>query len=47
MKEMLLNKYTIALILLILTISFIGGLDAKKTAEIERAGGQQINDLYK
>lgn len=36
----------IALVVMILGVSYIGALDEKKTAEVEAQNGQQISDLY-
>lgn len=44
--EMLKNKYTILLVILILGVAVIGGLQEKKTAETGTSYGQQISDLY-
>lgn len=48
MKEMLLNKYTILLIILILGTAYIGGQDAKKTADKQISDSQTyINKTIK
>lgn len=36
----------IALVVMILGVSYIGALDEKKTVEVHNSNGQQINDLY-
>lgn len=43
MLEILKNKYTILLILIVISVSFIGGLEQKKTVEIESNG--QVNRI--
>ena len=44
--EMLKNKFTIGLIVLVLGVALIGGLQQKKTVEVHNSNGQQISDLY-
>lgn len=46
MIEMLKTKSIIALVIMILGVSFIYALDNKKTVEPRTHNGQQINDLY-
>lgn len=36
----------IALVVMILGVSYLSALDEKKTAEVEAQNGQQISDLY-
>lgn len=47
MLEMLKNKWTIALIVLILGASYIGGLEAKKDVASEVTTHYIANDLQK
>lgn len=36
----------IALVIMVLGVSYISALDEKKTVEVHNSNGQQINDLY-
>lgn len=46
--EMLKNKFTIGLIILVLGVALIGGLQEKKTVQqVDVENGQTINELYK
>lgn len=45
--EMLKNKFTISLIILVLGVALIGGLQEKKTVEKMVESNGQINELYK
>lgn len=45
--EMLKNKFTIGLIVLVLGVALIGGLQQKKTVEEMVESNGQINELYK
>lgn len=46
MKKVISYLPMMAVVVLILAVSYIGGLQEKKTAETGTSYGQQISDLY-